>query len=1168
MASNRNGRIQNQRISAAALMIGCGLAMAIGPVAQAQIQWRTEPQVNAISMSGATIRVTLSGFAATGEVRHGFVELSRITTLEERDYLRSLGIDLLRSLGGRAYLVAVQPSVNAQRASASGLIAQVGALDLKHKMHPDLNAGLTPEWMVVESPESIRAHALEAGRSSDEAAKAASSPLVAVYVMMHTDVDPLGAGFDAVTRHGGEVVSLVDSINAVVVHLSRNAVSALAGEDVVAWVEPPLPKFSTTNDSSRALLGVEPVNAPPYGLDGSGVTVMVYDAGYGLASHTDFGGRLTVGDSSGLVNHSTHVAGTIGGDGALSGGVNRGMAPGVDIIAYGFEVAGGLQPGFLYTDPGDFEADYDAAMNVHGATIANNSIGSNVESNGYTCSWQGDYGLMASLIDEVVGGSLGDPYRIVWAAGNERQGSRCDIEGFGDYYSTAPPGSAKNQISVGAVNSNDDSMSWFSSWGPTDDGRLKPDVSGPGCQTTADQGVTSTSSSGGYTTMCGTSMASPAVCGVSALLIEQWRMSHPGMPDMRNATLKTILANSAVDAGNPGPDYQFGYGSVRAQPAADTIIEGRVLETTIAQGQTQFYVAVVSPGDSELKVTLSWDDPAATPLTSNALINDVDLRIIGPDGTEYLPWTLDPSNPSANAVQNAVDRLNNTEQVAISNPTPGAYRVEIEGFNIAQGPTQEIGVSGSTQLFTCSSAGIVGISGSRQACSATISIDVVDCDLNLDDGVIDTGTVLVTSTSEPAGEVVVVSEVGASVSVFNGTIDISETDAPGVLQVAEGDSIRVTYLDADDGNGGTNIPVIASATVDCSAPLLVATSTPIIEARDVVIDVTVNEDAGVTVRYGTSCGALTNMVSSPQLTTDHSIAIGGLSDDVTYYYTVEMTDIAGNTSVDNNGGSCYSFTTLSVPDFMTEQFSTGSDLVGSMVTFTPDGGPEDFYRSCAEDLGGSLPTDPTGGTTLFLSDDSSTSVSVGNGNSVSLYGTTWTSFFVGSNGYITFGAGDSDYTEDLSDHFRLPRISMWFDDLNPSSGGTISYKRLADRVAVTFQGVPEFSSTGSNTFQAEMFYDGTIRLSWLSMTSLDGIVGLSDGSGLSPDFLASDLSSTAGCVVCVPDFTGDGTLDFFDVQAFLNAFTAQDPAADINGDTLFDFFDVQLYLSLFSAGCP
>ena len=1166
MGSTHRAGLGRRKLGAAALLVGCGLAISAG-TAQGQIAWRTDPQVNAVTMSQAQVRQTLAGFSATGSAYHGVIELSRITTMEERDYLEGLGIRLLRSLGGTAYLIAVDPGVDAQLASTSGLIARVGALENRHKLHPDLNAGKTQDWMIVMSAAEVEAQQQRAGRPTGDAGKSAASPLVAVYVMMHEDVDALGAGFDAVTRHGGEVISLVQSINTLVVHMSRDQVAALAGEDVVAWIEPPLPKFSTTNSSSRAIMGVNAVNAAPYGLDGSGVTVMVYDAGQ-VYNHADLTGRLIAGDTDGVIAHSTHVAGTIGGTGASSGGTNRGMAPGVDIVSYGFEVVGGLQPGFLYTDPGDFEADYAQAMHTYGATISNNSIGSNVESNGYDCSWQGDYGLMASLIDSVVRGSLGDPFRVVWAAGNERQGSRCDIEGFGDYYSVAPPGNAKNQIAVGALNSNDDSMTSFSSWGPTEDGRIKPDISGPGCQSNDDFGVTSCSSGGGYTVMCGTSMASPAVCGLSALIIEQWRLTNSGSADMRNSTLKAILANSAVDLGNPGPDYQYGYGSVRAVPAVDSVIEGRVLETTVGQGQTQFYIAVVEPGSSELKVTMSWDDPAATPLTSSALINDLDMRIIGPTGTVYRPWTLNPAAPSANAVQTVADHKNNTEQVAVANPAPGAYRVEITGFNIAQGPSQTVGVASSTPLFTCSSEGIVGMSGNRQACSATISIDVVDCDLNLSDGAIDTGTVLVTSDSEPAGEVVVVTEIGAEVSVFNGSIDISTTDAPGVLKVAEGDTITVTYIDADNGSGGFNVPVTTTAQVDCTGPSLVSTSTPTVEPRSAVVDVTVNEPSSVTVRYGTSCAALTNQVTSSQLLTNHSIAIGGLLDDVTYYYAITMTDAAGNTSSANNAGVCYSFTTPGIPDFMTEQFTAGSDLVGKMVTFTPDGGPEDFYRSCAEDLSGGLPTNPAGGTNVSLSDDSSTNVTVGGGNTVSLYGTTWTSFYIGSNGYITFGSGDSDYTEDLSDHFSRPRISMWFDDLNPASGGTISYRRLADRIAVTFQSVPEYSSTGANTFQAELFYDGVIRLSWLSMTSPDAIVGLSEGNGLDPDFQQSDLSSSAGCAVCVPDFTGDGGLDFFDVQEFLSAFNAHDPAADLTGDTVYDFFDVQLFLSLFSQGCP
>jgi len=1093
-------------------MLGCGLALACAPAASAQISWRTDPQPQAVRMSAGQIERRILDLADEQMVRHGVMQLVRPTTVSERDHLASLGLTPLRAIGGTAYLVAISPSVNARAASMSGLIASVEELTVRRKLHPDLNAGLTAEWSIVESVADIRAKAISQGLTAEEVDKLAAHPTVAVYVMFHEDIDPLGEGFDAVLRHGGEVVSLVDSVNALVVHMSRGQIEALAGEDVVCWIEPPMPKFSTLNASARAIMGVDTVNAPPYGLDGSGVDVLVYDAG-GAFPHNDLAGRLISGDGAGTITHATHVSGTIGGTGAASGGTNRGMAPAVDIISYDFEVPGGLQPGFLYTDPGDYEADYQEAISVHGADISNNSIGSNVESNGYNCSWQGDYGLMASLIDAGVRGSFGVPFRQVWAAGNERQGSRCDVEGFGDYYSIAPPQAAKNQIAVGALNSNNDTVTSFTSWGPTDDGRLRPDVSGPGCQSDGDFGVTSCSnSSTGYTTLCGTSMASPAVCGVSALLIQQWRMSYPGAPDMRNCTLKAILANSAQDVVSPGPDYQTGYGSVRAQPAADTIIENRVVEFEIAQGQTQFYTAIVEPGQSEFKVTIAWDDPPAVPFTTGALINDVDVRVVGPDGTVYLPWTLDPANPSAPAVQNAPDRLNNIEQVAISGPTPGAYRIEIIGFNIAEGPTQIVGAASTNQMFTCSSAGIVGVNGTRHNCSSTLSIDVIDCDLNTDDAVVDTATVLVTSDSEPAGELVTVTEIGPEVAVFNATIPMSEVDAPGVLQIAEGDTVTVTYIDADDGNGNTNVPVTATSTIDCTPPVLVATSVPTAEPRSVEISVTVNEPASVTVWYGTSPGALNDSVSVAQALTDHTVMIGGLVDDTTYYYAVEMTDTASNAAIDDNGGAAYTFTTPEVPDFMTEQFTAGTDLEGMSVEFFPNSHAVDFYTFCAEPLlGGVLPTDPTGGSTIALSDDSSSQISVSGGNTVQLYGQAYSSFFVGSNGYITFGAGDSDYSESLEDHFGMKRISGWFDDLNPSVGGSVSYKQLSDRIAVTWLGVPEYGSSNNNTFQIELFFDGRIRISWQNIDSSDSVVGLSDGGGLDPDFFPSDLSNGAGC---------------------------------------------------------
>ena len=94
---------------------------------------------------------------------------------------------------------------------------------------------------------------------------------------------------------------------------------------------------------------------------------MVYDAGTARSTHVDFGGRLTVRDGSGQHFHATHVAGTIGGSGSASGGVNRGMAPAVTIESYGFEYDG--TGTFLYTNPGDFEADYADAIASYGVAV-------------------------------------------------------------------------------------------------------------------------------------------------------------------------------------------------------------------------------------------------------------------------------------------------------------------------------------------------------------------------------------------------------------------------------------------------------------------------------------------------------------------------------------------------------------------------------------------------------------------------------------------------------------------------------------------------------------------------------------------------------------------------------------------------------------------------------
>lgn len=197
------------------------------------------------------------------------------------------------------------------------------------------------------------------------------------------------------------------------------------------------------------------------------------------------------------------------------------------------------------------------------------------------------------------------------------------------------------------------------------------------------------------------------------------------------------------------------------------------------------------------------------------------------------------------------------------------------------------------------------------------------------------------------------------------------------------------------------------------------------------------------------------------------------------------------------------------PDYYTELFDTvPNDLVNQALTFTPDGSTN-FYAVCRV-LAANFPTDPTGGTFLSLDDDSYAQIALLDGKSVSLYGTSYTTFFVGSNGYITFDSGDTDFTESITDHFAKPRIAALFDDLYPGSS-TVSWKQLDDRVAVTYQNVPEYSTINSNSFQIEMFFDGTIRITYLALAATDGLAGLSRGLGVPPDFVQSDLSDSSLC---------------------------------------------------------
>ena len=118
----------------------------------------------------------------------------------------------------------------------------------------------------------------------------------------------------------------------------------------------------------------------------------------------------------------------------------------------------------------------------------------------------------------------------------------------------------------------------------------------------------------------------------------------------------------------------------------------------------------------------------------------------------------------------------------------------------------------------------------------------------------------------------------------------------------------------------------------------------------------------------------------------------------------------------------------------------------------------------------------------------------------------------------------------------MPRISALFDDLNPSQGGTVSWKQLADRAAVTWEDVPEYNAGNANTFQVEMFFDGRVRVSYRAIAAADGIAGLSEGNGVDPEFFESDLSSMGDCVP-PGDCDDDGDVDEDDYAVFTDCFS-------------------------------
>jgi subtilisin-like proprotein convertase family protein len=237
----------------------------------------------------------------------------------------------------------------------------------------------------------------------------------------------------------------------------------------------------------------------------------------------------------------------------------------------------------------------------------------------------------------------------------------------------------------------------------------------------------------------------------------------------------------------------------------------------------------------------------------------------------------------------------------LANGFPLYYRVQGIGSN----PAHESPVSNCVKVTPRPFAGELVVDRSAYSCSATVGIVLADANV-----VGSTVSVGVRSTSESTPETVILTQADPTDAIYSGSIATTSIlpAADGQLSVAHGDTIIVSYVDADDGAGNTNVLREANATADCAPPLITNIQSTGVSGSSVLITWTTNEAADSRVHYGTTAppGAISS-VTTP--VTSHSVPLTGLTECTDYFYSVESADAQGNNAADTNGGTYYAFTT-------------------------------------------------------------------------------------------------------------------------------------------------------------------------------------------------------------------------------------------------------------------
>jgi len=654
------------------------------------------------------------------EVRHAYVQLKAGPTPVLRADLAAAGVKLLDYVGGRTWEAALSDA-NTLRFGNAAVRAQRPAL-----AHVRWIGEILSEDKL--SPQVRRGRIGKSARRPDGR--------VELSVSHFADVDPADVR-KVLEKHGAETISHAPAVQTFLVAVDENRIAHLADDDRIRWIEAVPPPGEPEADRVRAYVQADAAHAA--GWTGDGVTVGVLEGGHVTDTHPDLAGRVTRGDSDpwDRGQHVTMVGGMIAGSGAQSGAYGgtanqwRGIAPDAHLYTYDFYV--GTSP-TTAQQHANYLGDLQTAINTHHVDVANNSWGA------VGCAEfpYGQYGGLCDDLDAAVrGDSYDGPVILVFSGGNERDGywsgdvNQTDCLSatsapFANYDTINHPKTAKNVLAVGGIDSANNRMSTYSSWGPTDDGRIKPEIVAAGHHNghlvsnvsevdnpygdpvgSANQQDYRTpghphppaANSWMYHWFGLTSCAAATTSGCIAQLVEAWRDEFKTEINPLPATVRALLVHSAQDLDdattwyNPGPDYASGYGLLRINTAIGLLGGGHTLEGKLAGAAAQQYTVSVPAGTTSLRVTLAWDDPPPAPAAAAALVNDLDLIVRDPGGNRYYPWTLNPSQPANNAVRTQEDHANNLEQVLVdadlvsgSTLPAGTWTVEVDANFLPEGP--------------------------------------------------------------------------------------------------------------------------------------------------------------------------------------------------------------------------------------------------------------------------------------------------------------------------------------------------------------------------------------------------------------------------------------------------------------------------------------------------